>query len=208
MIREVCVETLEEALLAEERRATRIELCSNLAEDGLTPCFDLIRAAKSSLEIPIRVMIRLRAGDFTCSSKEIEQMKQEIDFCKEMGVEGVVFGVLTRENELDIEKISKLCIHAAPLNVTIHKAIDLTPDPIDAIISLLKIPGITSVLTSGGALTAIEGVDKLKIMIDHAADDIEVIVAGKVKDDNLSILHELLNAKAYHGRRIVGELAR
>lgn len=206
MILEACVESLEEALLVQTLGAERIELCADLHLDGLTPSFDLIEDVMHRLEIPVRVMIRPRKGDFIYSGEEMDIMLQAIDHCKQVGVDGVVFGVLTAENKLDLERIQELAEHASPLKVTIHKAIDQTPDPVASVRSLINIQNIHSVLTSGGALTAIEGVRVLQKMIQVAGDGIEVIVAGKVVPQNIDHLHQKLNSRAYHGRKIVGEL--
>lgn len=205
MIREACVESLEEALLVQEFGAERIELCADLHLDGLTPSFDLIKDVMHHLEIPVRVMIRPREGDFVYSGEEMDIMLQAIDHCKQVGVDGVVFGVLTPGNELDLDRITELVKIALPLKVTIHKAIDQTPDPIKSFQSLLKIPGISSVLTSGGAVTAEEGIPVLQEMIIAAEDTIEVIVAGKVNPQNIDFLHQELGSRAYHGRKIVGD---
>ena len=86
-IKEACVESLDEALKAEEQGADRIELCADLSQDGITPERDVIRKAKEQLRIPIRVMIRPRGGDFVYTASEVNQMMQDIKFCKVIGVE-------------------------------------------------------------------------------------------------------------------------
>ncbi|MFC2129643.1 copper homeostasis protein CutC, partial [Bacteroidota bacterium] len=172
-----------------------------------TPAFELIEALQHSLKIPVRAMIRPRAGNFVYSTEELDTIFQAIDHCKRVGIDGVVFGVLTARNELDLEMIRELVRYASPLRVTIHKAVDQTPNPVTSIGSLLRIPGIHSVLTSGGAQTAYAGINTLQNMINAASDKVEVIVAGKVTNHNYEELHTILNAKAYHGRRIVGELS-
>ncbi len=206
MIREACVETLEEALNAEALRADRIELCSDLHMDGLTPSNELIREVKHKLGIPVKVMIRPRPGNFNYSRAEIEEMLGSIAFCRSEQVEGVVFGVLNSENELDIPAIKTLSISAAPMKVTIHKAIDLTTDPIRELERLIEAGGIHSVLSSGKAPTAIEGAAMLQRMIFTAGQRIEIIVAGRVTFENLGEVSRLIHADAYHGRKILGNL--
>ena len=92
MIKEACVETLEEAILAEKRGANRIELCTDLAKDGLTPPYELIKKVCSTLKIPVMVMARPRAGDFVFSEIEIQKTKQDIDLAKKAGAAGIVLG--------------------------------------------------------------------------------------------------------------------
>ena len=93
-IKEACVESLAQAIKAEEKGADRLELCAYLAFDGLTPAPDLISEVIKAVKIPVRVMIRPRNGDFNYSEEELEHMKACIAFCKKEGAEGVVFGVL------------------------------------------------------------------------------------------------------------------
>jgi len=100
MIKEVCVETFEEAKLAEKQGANRIELCSDLANDGLTPSSNLMSRIISELKIPIMTMVRPRAGNFVHTKKEVEQMKKDIDAAKQAGAAGVVFGLLTSDNKI------------------------------------------------------------------------------------------------------------
>jgi copper homeostasis protein len=206
MIKEACVETLEEALIAEKNGANRIELCSDLKNDGLTPGFELMKKTISGLNIPVMVMIRPRAGDFVYSEKEIEQMKTEIDLAKKAGAAGVVFGLLTNDFKIDKKNTALLCDYAQPLEVTFHKAIDVIEDPVEGVIILKKINGITRILTSGGKTTAREGAITLQEMIKVANDKIRIIVAGKVTDKNLDLISERLGAEEFHGRKIVGEL--
>ena len=208
MILEACVETFEQCREAQKRGADRIELCADLAQDGLTPSRELIKRAVEQLDIPIRAMIRPRPGDFVYSQGEIEEMKIAIDFCKSVGAEGVVFGACTKAKTLDLIIIAELAKHAFPLKVTVHKAIDTCHDPVEELKHLKELGTIDAVLTSGKELTAIGGKERLKAMVIMAEDQIEVIACGKVTHENLTIVHELIGAKAYHGKRIVSGLER
>ena len=204
-IKEACVESLEEALKAERLGADRIELCADLSQDGITPDKEVIRKAKEQLLIPIRVMIRPRGGNFVYAKAEYNKMKQDVEFCKEIGVEGVVFGILNENKTLDIERISGLVEVAKPLKVVIHKAIDETPDILKATQELTNINGISTILSSGGKATAKDGILALKSMIDIAGNKLEIMPAGRVTYKNLDEIHKSVGAKAYHGRQIVGD---
>jgi copper homeostasis protein len=204
MIKEACVETLEEALLAEKLGASRIELCSDLANDGLTPSFELMQKTCSTLKIPVMVMIRPRAGNFIYSEEEISQMKSEIDLAKKAGVAGIVFGLLTSENKIDKKNTKILAEYAQPLPVTFHKAIDELENPVDGVSVLKEIDGIKRVLTSGGKPTALEGQETIRKMIEVAGKQITILVAGKVLNSNVDEIQKLTGAKELHGRRIVG----
>ena len=206
MIKEACVETFEEAKLAEERGANRIELCSDLANDGLTPSPELMNKTISELNIPIMTMVRPRAGNFIHTEKEVEQMKNDIDLAKQAGAAGIVFGLLTSDNKIDIENTRILAEYAKPLPVTFHKAIDELENPVEGVKELLKVDNIKRILTSGGKPTALEGQEIIRQMIKVAGDNITILVAGKVLDSNVADIQKITGTEELHGRRIVGEL--
>jgi copper homeostasis protein len=206
MIKEACVETFEEAVLAEQRGANRIELCSDLTNDGLTPSPELMQKTCATLEIPVMVMIRSRAGNFVHPEEEINQMKTDIDRAKQAGAAGVVFGLLTPENKIDVENTRLLAKYAQPLPVTFHKAIDELENPVDGVRILKEIDGIKRILTSGGKTTAKEGAKILRKMQEEAGQNLIILVAGKVTNENVEEIQQLTGAKEFHGRRIVGNL--
>jgi copper homeostasis protein len=206
MILEACVESFEEALKAQQQGAQRIELCSRLDLDGLTPSPDLIHEVCSELKIPVMVMIRPRGGDFVYSPNEIKQMANEIVIAKSFGASGIVFGMLTAINQVDTANCKLLTAAASPLPVTFHKAVDLLEDPAEGVRQLLKVKGITRILTSGGKPTAKEGTFKIREMIKEAGDEIIILVAGKVTNENVEEIRQLTGASEFHGRKIVGEL--
>ena len=203
LIFEACVETLEDAIAAEKRGANRIELCSSLDQDGLTPSQELTRLCVQNLAIPVRAMVRPRAGGFVYSEMEISQMQAEIDFFKQAGVEGVVFGLLTEAGYIDIENAARLAKQAFPLKVTFHKAIDYSADVLRSFQELNQIDGISSVLTSGGMDTAWNGRFLLKKMQDLPRRQISIIAAGKVLPQNRIQIAEFTGITELHGKRIV-----
>jgi len=203
IIKEVCVDSFNDAINAEKNGANRIELCGRLDLDGLTPSKKLISKVFSNLKIPIRVMIRPKHPSFVYSDDEILQMLEDITYCKELGVDGVVLGCLNENSYLDIEKIDLLSKIAKPLNVIIHKAIDSTESVIDSILLLLKNENINGVLTSGGQQFAKDSIETLKKMLDLAPDSFEIICAGGVTYENFNKLHSLVKGKYYHGKKII-----
>ncbi|WP_373055731.1 copper homeostasis protein CutC [Zunongwangia sp. H14] len=205
-LKEACVETFQQAMNAENLGANRIELCARLDLEGITPSKELIKQCMDRLNIPLRIMIRPRAGDFVYSEEEMEKMKSSIRFCKDLGVDGVVFGILNKDKTLNLDAISKLVNFALPLKVIIHKAIDETPHILTAVKELCQIGGITSILTSGGKLRALEGIPVLKNMIEISRNQVEIIPAGNITSENVEDIHLQLGAKVYHGKLIVGKL--
>lgn len=200
-LKEACVQSVHEALIAEKLGADRLEFCADLAVDGLTPSFKEIGQLQMEITIPYMVMIRPRPGDFEYTRSEINEMREAIEAFKSYGIRGFVFGV-TKGNELDFEVIYELAEIAAPFEVCIHKAIDTVVNPIKAVEQLNTIPFITRILTSGGAKTAEEGTPVLKEMM-AAATNLSIMPAGRIKGSNIAALHEHLNAKEYHGRSIM-----
>jgi len=195
--------SVAEAFAAEQNGATRIELCEDIEADGVTPNDQLIQSCLTNLNIPIKILIRPRAGNFVYNKNEIETMLRSISRCKVIGVQEVVIGALLPNSELDIPLITKMASLASPMKVSIHKAIDSTNDPVAATQQLSKVDHVTGILTSGGHSTAIEGAYTIRKMIAAGKGKLEITAAGKILASNVETHHQLINAPAYHGRRIV-----
>jgi copper homeostasis protein len=206
MLLEACVESYREAHKAQQKGADRIELCSHLELDGLTPSPELVSQVCRNLTIPVMVMIRPRGGDFVYSEEEIKTMEREIEMVRSLGASGIVFGLLTSDNQIDTKNCVRLAKSAFPLPVTFHKAIDCMEDVAEGVRQLLCVEGINRILTSGGKPTAKEGAIKIREMISVAAGKLIVLVAGKVTPDNVEEICKLTGAEEFHGRRIVGEI--
>lgn len=206
LLLEACVETLFEAIRAEKNGAHRLELCSRLDLDGLTPNPGITEQVLEKVNIPLKVMIRPRDGDFVYDDQELQQMKEEILLFKKLKIKGVVFGILDEKNNLNSEQIQMLAELAFPLEVTIHKAIDLTPNLLESVSELKHIDNITSILTSGAAPTAIKGTETLRKMIELSGNSLKIIPAGSITNQNLTQIDEMIGASEYHGRRIVCSL--
>jgi copper homeostasis protein len=202
-IKEVCVDSLADAVAAEKNGANRIELCGRLDLDGLTPSRKLIKETFSTLKIPIRVMIRPKHPSFIYSEYEINIMIEDINFCKKIGLDGVVFGCLDENSNFDMTQINKLSKIAKPLNVIIHKAIDSTSSVINSLILISDNKNINGVLTSGGHRFAVNAVDILKKMLDLVPNSFEVISAGGITYENFDRLHSQIEGKYYHGKKII-----
>ena len=207
IIKEACVGSLNQAINAEKNGADRIELCARLDLGGTTPTKQLIEDCLDQVNIPIKVMIRPRGGNFIYTQAEIDTMIQDINMCKALGIPEIVTGLLNKENQVDIDGMISLAANVGELPITFHKAIDEVTDFKLALEQLKKIPQVKFLLTSGQKTTADEGVNNLKEMISICGDDIIVIAAGKVTNHNIMQLHEKLNAKEYHGKLIVGDLS-
>jgi len=206
IVKEACVERLDEAILAEKNGANRIELCSRLDLDGLTPHRDMIKDVINSVKIPVKVMIRPRAGNFIYHGQELDIMRDDILYCKCVNVSGVAFGVLKEDKTVDLIATRLLSDVAAGLEITFHKAIDEVGSIFTELDRLRSIQAVSNILTSGAADSAMEGSDTLKEMVTRYKSQLTIIAAGKITEQNIMQAHELIGAKEYHGRKIVGDL--
>ncbi len=202
-IKEACVETFEDAINAEKNGADRIEICSNLNLDGLTPSRAIVRNLIKTLNIPIKVMIRPKAGNFCYNRHEIKEMFDDIAYFRSLGVYGIVLGVLNDNNTVDIDLINKFVNAAGKLEVTFHKAIDSCDNVLEELRMIIKNTRVSSILTSGGFNDAFAGHEIIKKMIKIAGKNTSIIVAGSVTSNNILSLHKLIEGNQYHGKRIV-----
>jgi copper homeostasis protein len=198
---EAAVETLEEALAAERAGADRIELCANLSDGGTTPSAGLIAAVVGQTKLPVVVMIRPRGGDFVYSDDEIDAMTRDIELAGEGGIAGIVTGVLTADGHIDIERTRALVDAAAGLPVTFHRAFDSTGDLPDALEELIQI-GVSRVLTSGSAATALEGAATIAALVDQAHAWISIIAGGGIREHNVRDVVARTGAREVHSRLV------
>lgn len=202
MIKEACVGSFLEAKMAEKRGADRIEICDNLDEGGTTSSYGIIKKCVESLNIPVFSLIRPRKGDFIYSCYEVDIMKEDIKLCKGLGVKGIVIGILKNNREIDYEVLKEFVELAYPVEVTFNKAIDELEKPEEEIEKLFE-AGVSRILSSGKAKTALEGKELLNKMIKRAADKIIIVVAGKVTKENFQEVSEEIKTSEYHGKKII-----
>ena len=200
---EAAVEDLESALAVARAGADRIELCVNLNEGGTTPSTGLTAAVVDGTHLPVFVLIRPRAGDFVYSDDEIELMSRDVETAGSIGAAGIVTGALTSDYAIDVEQTRALVKAAAGLPVTFHRAFDVTMSKSDALEQLIDL-GVTRVLTSGGATTAMEGADVIAALADQARDRIAIIAGGGIREHNVSDVIARTAVREVH-TRFVGE---
>lgn len=164
-----------------------MELCSGLGEGGTTPSAGLIRLARNLLSIDLYVMIRPRGGDFVYDEDELETMRQDIDVARELGADGVVFGVLLPDGGVDVRRTRELVELAQPMGVTFHRAFDCTPEPFQALEDIIA-TGAERILTSGQKPTAAAGSHLLAQLVEASAGRIEIMAGAGVSPDSAPIL--------------------
>lgn len=194
---EIACFDFESAMLAQKAGADRIELCVNQIEGGITPSYGLIELARKNLHIDLNVIIRPRGGNFNYTDSEYVIMENDILICKELGVDGVVFGILNEDRGLDKTRNSELIKLASPMSVTFHRAFDDTEDVNKALEDVIEC-GFKKILTSGQNHTAIEGAEIIYSLIKQAGDRITIMPGGGIRKENIKKLIELTGAKEYH----------
>jgi copper homeostasis protein len=194
---EIAVESLEAAAAAEQGGADRIELCRDLSVGGLTPDLALIRAVPRQIHIPIFAMIRPRAGDFVYSPDEFAQMKKSIAAAKDAGASAVVFGILTANRAVDIDRTRELVVLAQPLPVTFHRAFDECPDLPQALEDVVR-AGASRILSSGGASSATEGAANIAMLVTAAGVRMTIVPGAGVHAGNIFQLATTTRAQEFH----------
>lgn len=190
---EVCVASADDAIAAAAGGADRIELNAALELDGLTPSIGLLREVRQALSIPIVAMVRPRAGGFCYSAAEFSVMQRDVDLALENGADGVAFGVLTQDREIDLNRCRQLVRQVGSNSdarfqgAAFHRAFDFTLDPKTTLEALVEI-GFRRVMTSGGQSTALQGASVIRELITQAANRIEVMPAGGIRGHNVAEL--------------------
>jgi copper homeostasis protein len=170
--------------------AHRIELFENLADGGCTPSFGMIKAVMAIRTIPIYVMVRPRGGNFCYTKEEFQIMLSDVEQCKKLGVDGIVFGMLTPDGRVDIERCQELMQLWGQGSATFHRAIDRSRNLVEAVEDILQL-GMERILTSGGKRNVLEGLSSIKELITKYGQAIRIMPGAGVLPSNLeSILAE------------------
>ncbi len=187
MLVEICANSYQSAINAQEAGAHRIELCAELAVGGITPSYGLLKKVVHDISIPVHVLIRPRSGDFTYSDSEFEIMKENIVLCKELGCAGIVSGVLNSDHSIDIQRTKELVDLSKPLHFTFHRAFDWVINPKEAIVKLEEI-GVDRILTSGQETAAEKGIELLKELKDKT--NVKIMPGGGININNVKLFKE------------------
>ncbi len=184
IIVEVCVDSVESALAAQEGGADRVELCANLFEGGTTPSLGMTEAVRSLLSIGLHVIIRPRGGDFYYSDHEMDVIRRDILAAKKAGCDGVVAGFLKEDGSVDTVKTRQAVAWAAPMAFTFHRAFDMASEPGAALEAVIA-AGAHKLLTSGQERSAAEGAALIAKLVRQAGNRIAIMAGGGVNEKNL-----------------------
>lgn len=201
---EICVDSVQSALLAQDAGASRVELCDNLPEGGTTPGYGTIVSARKNLSIGLHVIIRPRGGDFLYTSHEYDIMKREIDICGEAGVDGIVLGILKSDGSIDVERTARLIEVAKPMSATFHRAFDMCQDPVQGLEDIIA-SGAERVLTSGQKNSAAEGSGLLRELVIQAGRRIIIMPGSGIDEANIETIAKISGANEFHlsARKVV-----
>lgn len=195
---EVCANGVESCIAAQDGGADRVELCAGISEGGTTPSYGEIKVARRVLTATrLHVIIRPRGGDFLYSDLEVERMAADIAVCRDLGVDGVVFGCLKADGSIDLERNRYLVECSKGMSVTMHRAFDRTANPEQALEEIIDL-GFDRILTSGQQPKAIQGADLLARLNRLAAGRIILMAGSGVTEDNIAELRAKTGLHEFH----------
>ncbi|MEG1401549.1 copper homeostasis protein CutC [Bacteroides sp.] len=194
---EICTNSVESCLAAQEGGAQRIELCAGIPEGGTTPSWGEIATARELLQIKLHVIIRPRGGDFLYSPVELSTMVKDIEAARQLRADGVVFGCLTADGEIDLDAMKTLMKAAEGLSVTFHRAFDVCRQPQQALEQLIAL-GCERILTSGQQATAEQGIPLLKELHQQAAGRIILLAGCGVNEGNIARIASETGIREFH----------
>jgi copper homeostasis protein len=183
---EIACSNLQSCLNAEQGGADRIELIENLADGGCTPSFGMMRMAKEKTKLPIYAMIRPRGGDFIYTDAEFEIMVYDVILCNELGIDGIVFGILNAKQEVDVARCKILMDFWGNKKATFHRAIDMTIDIEKSCLDIIHL-GFERILTSGGRPKAEEGLDTILSLNEKFGHQIKIMPGSGITHENIHL---------------------
>ena len=195
---EACVDSYQSCVNATKGGADRLELCSHLIIGGCTPTLPVFKQVQRDCKgVKINVLIRPRFGDFLYTEDEIEAMCEDIAMFRDLGANGVVIGALTPDGDLDIEVMKRMMACAGDMDVTLHRAFDMTRDPFKTLEEAIEL-GCKTILTSGQQSNVVEGKDLLKEVFEKAAGRIDIMAGCGVKKWNIQEIHDHTGIVVFH----------
>ncbi len=194
---EICVDSVDSVLNAQDAGADRIELCSSLALGGITPSWGLIEAARKNFNSKLFVLIRPRAGDFLYNDSEFDMMRRDIEICGEAGIDGIVTGLLNADGTIDTERTGLLAEIAHPMELTFHRAFDMCLNPAEALADIIS-TGAKRLLTSGQEVSAIKGIHTIRDLVVRAQGKISIMPGGGLNPDNILEVATFTGAHEFH----------
>jgi len=193
---EIAVTALEDAYQAKAGGADSIEISQDLAQDGLTPSFDLVRAVLDQVAITTNVIVRPHSRSFVYDAADVAIIMEQVKTLVEIGVHGIVFGAQTADGRIDVDLVKRVAEASGDIPVTLHRALDLSRDPESALDVLRGI--IPRVLTAGPARTAWDGREGLRHWVQNYKGVYQFVVSGGLTLAQLPEMVQTVCAAEYH----------
>lgn len=195
---EICVDSLEGALIAEAAGATRIELSRRLEVGGLTPPMELVTDVCRNVKLPIIVLIRCRPDDFQYTATELETMVLSARQIMDTGVAGLAVGASDSTNSLHWGFLTQIANTCGSIELVVHRVFDGVQGQWEALVRLKQL-GYRRILTSGGPTNAIDGLDNLRRWNQNSTSGIEILPAGGIRPSNAEAILRETNCNQLHG---------
>lgn len=198
-ILEICIDNYQSILNAQKAGADRLELCSALGVEGLTPSPSLVKFAKENFIGSLQAMVRHRAGDFYYDKIDQQIMLTDCKLMLELGVDGIVIGALTKENKVDkkfLEPFIELTKQAEK-ELTFHRAVDLTTDIYTVTQEIIEL-SFDRILTSGAKPNVIEGLETIKSLQEKFGSQIQIMPGGGINSTNVKEILETTKVTNIH----------
>lgn len=212
-LKEVCVENFTSVPEAIQKGANRIELCDYLACGGTTASKGVMHETAlycAEKNIPLTALIRPRSGNFLYNDIELKIMGYDLAEARNLGIDGIAFGCLSKDNWIDEEAVEQLVEEAYGLQLTFHMAFDAIPSDrqFEAIDTLIDM-GFHRILTHGGHSNQPieETLPWLKKLMEYAGERIIILPGGGITEENATEVADYLDAKELHGTKLVGKLS-
>lgn len=194
---EVCANSYQSCLAARLGGADRVELCASMSEGGTTPSYGTICKARDIEGLRLHVLIRPRGSDFYYTPDEVDIMMKDIRMCQSLGVDGVVFGALRKDGQVDVETMKRLMDASEGLSITFHRAFDHCNNPMQALEDIIGL-GCQRILTSGQQPSAIKGANLLRQLVEASAGRIQIMPGSGVNAGNIAQIVQTTGAREFH----------
>lgn len=193
---EIAVITLEDARRAVEGGADSLELLRDLANGGLTPPADLVRAVLDEVEVPVNVIVRPHARSFQYDAAEVDEILRDAQAFAALGAASIVFGAVDVDGRVDTALVKRVAEAIAPTPVTLHRALDTSVEPEAALNALIGI--VPRVLTSGPAPDAWQGREVTRQWVESYGQHFRFVLSGAIRLEQLVELAAITRAHCVH----------
>ncbi|GAB6931274.1 copper homeostasis protein CutC [Paenibacillus sp. JCM 10914] len=178
MLLEIIATCVDDAIIAEQNGADRLELITAITEGGLTPGIGLVEEVVKTVSIPVHVMVRPHSRSFQYNKHDIATMIAEVKAIRQTGAAGVVLGMLTADGKIDEAALQEVLQWTGEMQVTFHRAFDELEDQFEGLAVLQKYPAVTRILTSGGPQPAPQAMPHIRQLVEQSRNSGIQILAG------------------------------